>query len=146
MRLTAKQEGFIASYIEHGNASRAYKENYNAEKMTRGTIDVESFKLLNNPKIATKLSELRKKVDEEVVISVAQKKKWLQAVIEDAMQVDEKGMGMLDRKSIISSIAELNRMDGDLAAQKREITIDDKREDLLTAARKRLEQQASMMH
>jgi len=40
-KLTLKQEGFCRSYIETGNASEAYRLNYNAEKMKPATVKKE---------------------------------------------------------------------------------------------------------
>ena len=57
--LTPKQEGFCLAYIETGNASEAYRQNYNAEKMKPETINRNAKELLDNHKIATRLGELR---------------------------------------------------------------------------------------
>jgi len=50
-KLTQKQERFCLSYIETGNASEAYRVNYNAEKMGEPSLNVAAHELLNNPKI-----------------------------------------------------------------------------------------------
>ena len=59
MNLTIKQENFCQADIETGNASEAYRRAYNAENMKPETINREAKKLLDNPKITTRLDELR---------------------------------------------------------------------------------------
>jgi len=59
-KLTPKQEGFCLSYIETGNASEAYRLNYDAENMKPATIKVKASELLNNGKVTARLAELQK--------------------------------------------------------------------------------------
>ena len=58
MALTHKQEGFCLDYRETGNASEAYRRNYNCENMKTESINRLAFELLQNIKIASRLSEL----------------------------------------------------------------------------------------
>ena len=60
IKLTPKQEGFCYSYIETGNASEAYRLNYNAEKQSAETVKVNACKLLKNTNILLTLEQLRK--------------------------------------------------------------------------------------
>lgn len=57
--LTPKQERFCTSYWELGNATNAYKLVYNTQSMNPETINREAKRLLDNPKIATRLDEIR---------------------------------------------------------------------------------------
>lgn len=57
--LTLKQEEFCRKYIESGNASEAYRRAYNAKNMKNETIHRAAFELLENPKVATILEELK---------------------------------------------------------------------------------------
>lgn len=57
--LTPKQENFCIAYLETGNASEAYRRSYNAGRMKTDTINRKAKDLLNNGKIAARLSELR---------------------------------------------------------------------------------------
>lgn len=59
VKLTPKQEAFCLAYIETGNASEAYRRSYNAENMKPETINVQACKLLADPKIATRVDELK---------------------------------------------------------------------------------------
>ena len=53
-KLTPKQEGFCLSYIETGNASEAYRRNYNAENMAEATINSRAYELLQNGEITVR--------------------------------------------------------------------------------------------
>lgn len=68
--LTPKQENFCLAYLETGNASEAYRRAYDASKMSVGAINVEACKLLDNPKIALRLSELREPILKRHAITV----------------------------------------------------------------------------
>lgn len=59
MGLTPKQEAFVQSYIECGNASEAYRSAYSAGKMKPGSIHVSASQLLADPKVALRLKELQ---------------------------------------------------------------------------------------
>ena len=60
LNLTPKQEKFCQLYIELGNASEAYRQSYDADSMNENTVNREAKGLLDNPKIATRLEQLRK--------------------------------------------------------------------------------------
>lgn len=62
MALTPKQENFCLAYLETGNASEAYRRAYKADGMSPSAINVEACNMLDNPKIALRLSELREPV------------------------------------------------------------------------------------
>ena len=58
--MTPKQERFCQAYIETGNASEAYRQAYNAEKMKAQTIHVKASELLASGKVAVRLKELNR--------------------------------------------------------------------------------------
>lgn len=60
MALTPKQEAFCLAYVETGNASEAYRRAYDAARMKPATISRNAKSLMDNNKIATRLSEIRK--------------------------------------------------------------------------------------
>lgn len=60
LNLTPKQEKFCQLYIELGNASEAYRQSYDADSMNENTVNREAKGLLDNPKIATRLDQIRK--------------------------------------------------------------------------------------
>ncbi|OTU22115.1 terminase small subunit [Acinetobacter pittii] len=60
LKLTPKQENFCQLFIELGNASEAYRQAYDADSMNENTVNREAKRLLDNPKIATRLELIRK--------------------------------------------------------------------------------------
>lgn len=70
MDLTQKQEAFCVAYIETGNASEAYRRAYEAGKMAAATVNRNAKELMDNPKIATRLQELRAPVVERAQITL----------------------------------------------------------------------------
>ena len=69
-KLTQKQEHFCLTYFECGNASQAYRQSYDASRMKSETVNREAKKLMDNPKIATRLEELRAPVTKAVRITL----------------------------------------------------------------------------
>ena len=59
VKLTPKQERFCQVYIETGNASEAYRQSYNAEKMRPDTVNNKAYGLLQKGDIRARLDELR---------------------------------------------------------------------------------------
>jgi phage terminase small subunit len=57
--LTPKQEKFCQKYIETGNASEAYRQSYDAGKMKPETVNRTAKELLDNPKIAARINEIK---------------------------------------------------------------------------------------
>lgn len=58
-KLTAKQENFCIAFIEHGNATAAYRTAYNADRMKESTINKRASELLGRGDITGRLDELR---------------------------------------------------------------------------------------
>lgn len=82
--LTPKQEAFCLAYIETGNASEAYRRAYNAKKMKPETVNRTAKEMMDHPKIAATIAELREKVTEEAVKKLEISKEW---VLEELVQV-----------------------------------------------------------
>lgn len=68
--LTQKQEAFCTAYIETGCASTAYRRSYNADGMADTTVNRKAKELLDNGKIAARLTELRAPVVERAQITL----------------------------------------------------------------------------
>ena len=60
-KLTAQQEGFCQTIFSQPKitASDAYRANYNCSNMLPATVNREAKRLMDNPKIATRIAELR---------------------------------------------------------------------------------------
>ena len=59
IKLTPKQEKFCQVYIETGNASEAYRQAYNTEKMKPESVNSKGYQLLQQVKITARVDELR---------------------------------------------------------------------------------------
>jgi len=59
IKLTPKQENFCLVFIETGNASEAYRQSYDSEKMKPASINRKAFEVLENVKVTSRLDELR---------------------------------------------------------------------------------------
>ena len=65
--LTAKQEGFAQGVARGLTLSDAYRMAYDAEKMKDATIWTEASSLVDNPKVATRVSSLQKAQEEKTL-------------------------------------------------------------------------------
>lgn len=88
MALTPKQEKFCLKYIETGNASEAYRLSYDAGKMKPNVINVKASELLASGKVAVRISELRKPLQQVQNITLAS----LLIELEEARDVAKESM------------------------------------------------------
>jgi len=125
--LTPKQDGALKEYVLHGNKTEAYKKFYDCTKMKPETINRSAVELFDNPKITAWLKYYQQRQEDEFDLSLAKRKKMLAtgAALGLKMKKDAQGNdvptsigGMKD------CIAELNRMDGQYAPTKHQITGD----------------------
>ena len=70
INLTQKQEDFCLAYVECGNASKAYRQVYDAANMKPETIHVKASELLSNGKVAVRIVELRQQSADRLDITV----------------------------------------------------------------------------
>jgi len=57
--LTKKQEDFCLAYMETGNATEAYRRAYKPTTKNEATLNRTAKGLIDNPKIAARIAELR---------------------------------------------------------------------------------------
>ena len=57
--LTQRQEAFCLAFIESGNASESYRRAYKPKRSSAKTINEEASRLLADPKVSTRVAELR---------------------------------------------------------------------------------------
>ena len=84
--LTANQESFCVELAKHGNASTAYRKSYAAENMTDGCIVREAGRLQKNPRITTRLSQLRADVRKSSGITLEEHMTTLKGLRNAAVQ------------------------------------------------------------
>lgn len=82
-KLTLKQEGFAKTYVETGNASEAYRQNYNAGNMKPETIHVKACELLANGKVSARVAQLQQSLVKRHEVTVDS----LIAELEEARQL-----------------------------------------------------------
>lgn len=58
-KLTPKQESFCQKFIELGNASEAYRQSYNCERMKTSTINSRAKELRKDGPITARIDELQ---------------------------------------------------------------------------------------
>lgn len=69
MALTPKKEAFCLAYLETGNASKAYRRAYSAEKMKPETIHKRASELLADGEVAGRIAELQQAAASAAVMS-----------------------------------------------------------------------------
>jgi phage terminase small subunit len=75
--LTAKQEAFCQGIFQGMTQFDAYKSAYEASGMLPDTIYPEASKLMDNPKISTRIKELRDAVQAQNILSIQKKREIL---------------------------------------------------------------------
>jgi phage terminase small subunit len=126
LHLTEQEQKFVEHYSIHGKPTAAYLYAEYSD-MSPQLNATEAQKILKRPHVALRLYEIQVAATELISVSVAQKKQWLKTIIEKSLEImqdpkSKKHQLAGDLKAAITAIAELNKMDGDLAAQKKEIT------------------------
>ena len=128
-KLTPKQQGFCYSYIETGNASEAYRLNYNAQNMKPDTIRIEACKLLENPNITLTLEELRLEHKERHLIDVDN-------LTDRLTKAEELGLEIKNPAAAVAAIKVIAQMHG-LITNKQEVDLNVSMSDQILEARKR---------
>lgn len=132
--LTVKQELFCQKYCESGNASYAYRQAYDAKNMLATTVNRKAAELLKNGKITARVRMMQNEAKNRSEITVDQKRLWLVEIVERTLQhvefIDQDGIKGGQYKfaanDAIKAISELNKMDGDYAATRREVSVYEK--------------------
>lgn len=70
MGLTKKQEMFCQEVVKQPTYSAAYRIAYNSSGMNDDVINVEASKLMADPKIAIRVNELKKKVENKMLYTL----------------------------------------------------------------------------
>ena len=100
--LTDKQEKFCLNIVNGMRQVDAYKDAYDAENMSDDAIYVEASKLVDNPKVSIRITELRDKAASSKIMSAIQRKEWLTNVINGSDTTSDK----------MKAMDILNKMDG----------------------------------
>lgn len=122
---TACEENFAQFYALEGRASPAYRHAYSTANCVAATVASNAQQVLNRVHVQLRIFELQSLKDDAFKITARKKKMFLLKIIETQLQtVGEEDDQIIrgDLKAAISAISELNKMDGHLAASKKEIT------------------------
>ena len=79
--LTAKQEKFVQNIITGMTQADAYRNSYNAKKMTDKQIWEEASKLMAKPKVAQRVQELLAEMANESIMTAKERLEFLTKVI-----------------------------------------------------------------
>lgn len=102
--LTANQEQFVQNIIQGMSQADAYRSAYPKQKMSDKTIWETASKLMANPKVITRLEELRKELATPAIMSAQKRLEWLTTVIKS----DEESTG--DK---LRAVDIMNKMQGE---------------------------------
>ena len=102
--LTAKQEAFVQNIIQGMSQAEAYRSAYPNQRMSDKTVWETASKLMDNPKVITRLKELRDKLANEKIMSAQKRMEWLTEVVKDVHEKTENRLKALDI---------MNKMDGE---------------------------------
>lgn len=94
--LTAKQEQFVQNIIQGMSQADAYRSAYPNQRMSDKTVWETASKLMANPKVITRLTELRDKLANEKIMSAQKRLEWLTEVIKDSHEKTENRLKAAD--------------------------------------------------
>lgn len=116
-RLTAKQEAFVRHYLANGGngVDAARQAGY------KGSVSVLNSAARGNlqkPSIVKFITAEREKLKKKTGATAEAKRELLWSIAKTCSNRSEDEAKLVDPKAAINAIAELNKMDGDLAAIK----------------------------
>lgn len=80
--LTPKQEAFVQNIIQGMSQADAYRSAYPNQRMSDKTVWETASKLMNNPKVITRLTELRNELAKPSIMSAQERLEWLTQLIQ----------------------------------------------------------------
>jgi phage terminase small subunit len=102
--LTAKQEQFVQNIIQGMSQADAYRSAYPNQKMSDKTVWETASKLMSNPKVIARLSELRNELAKPSIMSAQERLEWLtERIADDDIDINAK----------LKAIDIMNKMQGE---------------------------------
>lgn len=127
LKLTEFEENFAQHFAAHGKPSAAYRASYPCDHWQAQSIAAEAYKVLHRPRVALRIHDLRMLAAKGCVIEIVEKKAWLRTIIELSVQRKTLDNGKIvacgDLAIAIKAINELNKMEGDHAATKTDLSV-----------------------
>lgn len=131
--MTPKQEAFARAYVETGNASEAYRQSYDAEKMKDQAIWNRASELLQHGGVAGRVRELKAKAEKRHEITV-DKLTAMALEAYEASKITGRGTGQMQTAAMVKASEFLGKLHG-LIIEKREVknvsTVEDLNDDEL---------------
>ena len=79
--LTAKQEKFVQNILEGMSQADAYRSAYSCKNMSDNAIYREASLLVDNPKVAQRLTELRNELAKSSIMTAQERLEWLTGLV-----------------------------------------------------------------
>lgn len=102
--LTAKQEKFVQCIIQGMSQADAYRSAYSVKKMSANAIYREASLLVESPKVAQRLSEIRAELAKPSIMSAQERLEWLTSIIKSDEETTSDKLKASDQ---------MNRMQGE---------------------------------
>lgn len=102
--LTANQENFVQNIIQGMTQADAYRAAYPKQRMTDKTIWESASKLMSNPKVITRLKELRDQMAKPSIMTAQERLEWL---------TEQIGNEDVDINAKLKAIDIMNKMQGE---------------------------------
>ena len=100
--LTKKQEGFAVAVAKGMNASDAYRAAFDAKGMSAASVNREAKRLLDHPKIAPRLAELRAPALEAAQVDVD---RWIREASKYAFADTSDDLKHADKRGYLDMMA-----------------------------------------
>lgn len=102
--LTAKQEDFVQGIIKGLSQADAYREAYECKNMSDNAIYREASLLMDNPKVAQRIKELRDQLAKPSIMSAQERLEWLTGIIKSEKETTDTKLRASDQ---------MNKMQGE---------------------------------
>lgn len=125
-RLSIEERKFINIYIENGgNGTRAFIEAFSAKKYTEKTCATSAHNILKKLEVKKAIEKRMLELEQSSAIRLETKRNALWDIACDGMQTEKRQISgqsdsiekMVDSRTSVSAINELNKMDGHHAGQ-----------------------------
>jgi phage terminase small subunit len=122
--LTIKQDKFCRAFVgpAEGNASEAYRTAYNTQNCSMATINRSAKELLDNPKIAARVEQLKAEYAAQNAVTIEEITAGLRRAAESAAAAGQ-------HSAATQALLGLAKLSG-LLVEKRQVSVDDAREHL----------------
>ena len=94
--LTANQEKFVQNIIEGMNQADAYRSAYPKQRMSDKSVWETASKLMKNPKVVSRLTEIRAEMMKPSIMTAQQRLEWLTELVNDTITPTDSKLRALD--------------------------------------------------